>query len=482
MLSHLMGVEMDYTRIIISDLHVGQNDEFDIFAGPGKSELFAAFIDHVRGHDTPIELIINGDFVDFLQLRPWNDLSRATALTKINSIVTGSSRFFDDLGKVLKKPENKIVILPGNHDVELAYPEVGKVLRNAILKSAPGADDQIQLFDSSQARRTTHIAVINGVTVRIEHGNEGDPWNSLNYLSLFTDAETGTSDFSYPPGTELVYETMNDFKEIFRFVDLLKPEMPAVILILLALKPFMSALMVPAAALTGLKMIGNAALVALRRRVAGRQLGSASEFPVVTAHDQLKAFLTNELPQEIVTDHDLELYLENAGAPDGTMGPTLDRVMLWLLSWAIRGLARFQVQEQGEQFYRDDHPNNSAAKGGQARLEGDVKVVVFGHTHEALKTEFGDRVYVNSGTWANLIELPSDAGSSMRTWLEALAANRFKKTAFPTFIKIQPADSGGVHLSLNSWGDNGDKTLWKKNILPSNSHSPGQAPNPIDPG
>lgn len=169
---------MDSTRIIISDIHVGQNDEFDIFAGPGKSELFAAFIDYVRGHDNPVELIINGDFVDFLQLRPWNDLSRATALTKINSIVAGSSRFFDDLGRVLQKPENRIVILPGNHDVELAYPEVGKALRGAILKSAPSAGDKIQMFDSNQARRTTYRPSINGVHVQIEHGNANDPFNA----------------------------------------------------------------------------------------------------------------------------------------------------------------------------------------------------------------------------------------------------------------------------------------------------------------
>jgi UDP-2,3-diacylglucosamine pyrophosphatase LpxH len=456
---------MDPTRIIISDIHVGQNDEFDLFAGPGKSELFAGFVEYVLGHDNPIELIINGDFVDFLQLRPWNDLSRATALTKINSIVTGSSRFFDDLGRVLQKPNNKIVILPGNHDVELAYPEVGKVLRNAILKAVPDADDRIQLFDSNQARRTTHIPTIGGVKVRVEHGNEGDPWNSLNYLPLFTDAETHTNTFSYPPGTKLVYETMNEFKEIFRFVDLLKPEMPAVILILLALKPFMSALKLPKATLTTLKMLGNAALVALRRKVAGRQLGAPTEFPMVTEYDQLKAFLTAALPAELVTDHDLELFLEGAGTTEGTMGPRLEKVKLWLLSWAIRGLARFQAQERGKQFYNDNHPDDRAAKGGQARLNGDVRVVVFGHTHEALKTEFGDRVYVNSGTWANLIELPPDAGSSMPQWLNTLAKNQFKKIAFPTFVKIEPVDRG-VNVSLNSWNDKGGEALWMKNILP----------------
>jgi UDP-2,3-diacylglucosamine pyrophosphatase LpxH len=454
---------MEETRIIISDLHVGQNDEFDIFAGPGKADSFINFIKHIRDLKKPVELVINGDFVDFLQLQPWNDLSRVAASEKIRRIVTQSSYFFDELGTLLNDELNKLVILPGNHDVELAYPEVGKVLREAILKTAPGAVSRIQMFDSNRDRRSIYRPVINNVLVHIEHGNEGDPWNTLYYPTLFTDAETNSSGFSYPPGTKLVYETMNDFKELFRFVDLLKPEMPAVVLILLALKPFMSTLKIPKAAMTSLEMVGNAALVALRRAVAGPQMGALASNPEVTTTDKLENFLTAELPADLPTAWEVEQFLNNPDDTEGTMGPRIDKVKMWFVSWALRGLARFQAKERGAKFYEEDHKRNRAAKGGHKRLVGDIKVVVFGHTHEALKTEFPEGVYVNCGTWANLVDLPKDAKSTMLQWLEELATNQFMRTAFPTFVKIEPAATG-VTVSLNSWTVNGADTLWMKNI------------------
>lgn len=452
---------MEHTRIIISDLHVGLKDEFDIFASPDKPKLFESFIQHLRGLQPPVELIINGDFVDFLQLQPWNDLSRGAALKKIESIVKESSYFFDELGKLLQDPQHQLVILPGNHDVELAYPQVGQVLRNAILKTAPDAANRIRMFDTPDARRTSYIPKINGVVVRIEHGNEGDPWNSLNYNALFTDAETGANNFSYPPGTKLVYETMNEFKDQLKFVDLLKPEMPAVALLLIALRPLMSARKVPKTALIAIDSLGNAAIGAIRRVVSGGAI-LGEKRPV---EDQLEEFFWRELPDEKLSAWAVEHFLEGEETAEGTLGGTFEKVRLWFVSWALQKLARFQAKQRGPQFYLDDHPENIAAKGAKTRFEGDVKVVVFGHTHEALKTEFDDRVYVNSGTWANLVELPQDAGPDMLKWLQDLADNKFEKTAFPTFVQITPTGQG-VDVSLNSWSLKGANTLWNKNISP----------------
>jgi len=459
---------MEHTRVVISDLHVGQNDEFDIFRSDEKPQLFANFIQYLRDKKTPIELVINGDFVDFLQLTPWNDLSRSAALIKIRQITKQSAYFFDELGTFLKDQENKLVILPGNHDVELAFPEVGQVLREAILKNAPDAADRIQMFDSDHDRRTTYRPTINGVLVQIEHGNEGDPWNSLSYQQLFADAETSSTDFDYPPGTKLVYESMNSFKEHFRFVDLLKPEMPAVLIILVALKPFMSAMKVPATAIKGLQSVGNAVKVAIRRGVNGPQLGSESEeIPPGDIDEKLKEFFTKVLPQDHPNDKEMDIFLNSDEIEGDVLGPRINKIKLWLVSWAVRGLALFQAKERGLEFYQADHPNSYSAKGAEKRLVGDVQLVIFGHTHEALKAEFKNGVYVNSGTWANLVGLPRDTGDELLEWLEKLRNNTFEKTAFLTFIELQPADTG-IDVSLNSWSEKGAEQLWTKNISPSN--------------
>src|SRR5262249_3520609 len=156
------------------------------------------------------------------------DLSRTAAAEKIRQIIEASGYVFAALGQFLRDDRHRVKVLLGNHDVELAYPEVWEVARQAILAGAPGAAARLEFFNT----RTTYNPHVNGFTVHMEHGNAGDRWNEINYAPLFQDVETGTQTFAYPRGTKLVYEPMNDFKESYQFVDVLKPEMPAVPLIL----------------------------------------------------------------------------------------------------------------------------------------------------------------------------------------------------------------------------------------------------------
>lgn len=461
---------MEHSLIIISDLHVGINDDFDIFAAPNsdKHAVFTRFLTYARQQPNPIELVINGDFIDFLQLRPWNDLSRDTAQKKIKEIVLKSPSVFKDLGTFLSEPRHRLRILPGNHDVELAYPEVGQILRDAILQSAPDAKDRLDLFGPPDSMKQTYRPTINGVMIQIEHGNEGDPFNSLVYQTLFNDAETGSKNFSYPPGTTLVYDIMNNFKETLRFVDLLKPEMPSVILILMAMKPYMSLLGLPGIALKLVETAGNSIVTMIKRKIVGLPMGPkpAEGMPASDA-DHLETFLARTfLEEESPSDFEMEVFLsaeEVPGSTDPTMGPKLTRVRFWLLSWALQVLARFQAVRQGAEFLNVDHPGDAAAKGAEKRFTDQVKVVVFGHTHEVLKTEFTKGLYVNSGAWADMIALPQDGREAILQWLDDVAANRFKRTAYPTYVKIEPA-SKGVTVSLNLWDDNKEQLLWAKNI------------------
>jgi hypothetical protein len=266
----------------------------------------------------------------------------------------------------------------------------------------------------------------------------------------------------------MVYDIMNGFKEKLSFVDLLKPEMPAVVLILLAIKPFMGALRIPGAALKVLGAAGNSVISMIRRKVAGHPLGPKPGAGVTASDaDYLETFLSGTFPDgEPPNDWEVEVFLgssEVLGVTDPTLGPKLTKIRLWFLSWALQSLARFQAIKQGEEFLNADHPHNPAAIGARSRLAGDVKLVVFGHTHEALKTEFSEGLYVNCGTWADLVALPRDDREAMQKWLHDVAANKFERTAYPTYVKIRPA-SGGIDVSLNLWTDAGEKQLWAKNI------------------
>jgi hypothetical protein len=120
------------------------------------------------------------------------------------------------------------------------------------------------------------VKSVGGVLVHIEHGNLDDPYNGMNYTTLFQDAERGTTDFLFPPGTQLVYDIMNRHKKEFRFVDLLKPEVPAVPLLLMALK-LGAVVDVPGIGLKSLAALGNGFIGWLRTKISGPTLGRAGE-------------------------------------------------------------------------------------------------------------------------------------------------------------------------------------------------------------
>ncbi|HEV7397525.1 MAG TPA: metallophosphoesterase [Pyrinomonadaceae bacterium] len=456
---------MEKTVVVISDLHVGKGDCFNIFASTNKYSLFDTFLVDCKNLSERVELIINGDFVDFLQLQPWNDLTRPTALRKIKEIVAGSEEVFSSIGKFLDQSQHELKILLGNHDVELAYPEVGGELKRAILKFAPDAESRILLFD----RRTTYNPRVNGVLLHIEHGNGGDPWNALDYSAIFRDAELNTQDFAYPPGTALVYEVMNGFKEDLRFVDLLKPEIPAVPLLLLALNPMMTSKAVPEALSLVFRALKNGFLTCLRERISGHTLGEVRHNRV-SAPELLAAELASTCvsgaPFDNLQIELLEEYLNGsssvAALAEASLGRHPEHVKLKLVLWALKGLTRFKTLP-GEDDYSQDYPSDMAARGARLLLRGDVKVVVFGHTHEALKTEFAEGLYVNAGTWANLIRMPQANSEALLAWANGLSTNSFEITSNPTFVQIDPHPEG-VTVSLKGWTEAGQNTLWTTTI------------------
>ena len=462
-------------RIIISDLHIGRNDDFDIFKSATKTEALSTLLSYWGGQKNPVELIVNGDFVDFLQLRPWNQFGRKTALDKISEITQANAQVFDIFGKFLQNPEHCITVLLGNHDVELAYPEVWAKVEKAILASAGGAEGRLRFLKD----RTTHRFTINGVLAHVEHGNANDRWNALNYISLFQDAETSTETFRYPPGTSFVFDVMNKFKEQFRFVDLLKPEVPAVPLILLALRPWAASLAMPGATLDARAALGNGFLSGLRRRIAGPALapreGSAltpSELLAQEMAAQYAAALFETRPSLASSDADeVENFFGASATPEelpvhAALGPKMDRAKKYLLAAALATLERFKSHQNRDAFFAADHPKNPAATWAKSRLVGDVRIVVFGHTHEALKTEFPEGVYINSGAWANLIGMPQGGLKDLSEWLEKIARNTFDVTSFPTYVKLAPFDKGAL-VSLNAWSAGNEEPLWEKSISAS---------------
>src|SRR5215213_11340192 len=98
--------------VFVSDSHIGGDPGCDGFESPG--ELEALFVE-LAGHEGPVELILAGDFFDFLQIGEVPQGTDRASLTigrpEYRDLFATLKRFREAAGK-------RVIYLPGNHDAE----------------------------------------------------------------------------------------------------------------------------------------------------------------------------------------------------------------------------------------------------------------------------------------------------------------------------------------------------------------------------
>ncbi len=187
-----------------------------------------------------LELVINGDIVDFLAERSssgpvWVPFTPDPddACQKLEAIVTRDQPFFDALGQFLAAG-HRLTLLLGNHDIELGLPPVRAKFASLL---GVGGHTDYEFIANDEAY------VIGGAL--IEHGNRYDGFNMVDYDSLrrvsalMSRRQEANNHYTFdaPPGSKMVAWVINPIKEQYRFIDLLKPENGAVVPLLLALEP-----------------------------------------------------------------------------------------------------------------------------------------------------------------------------------------------------------------------------------------------------
>jgi UDP-2,3-diacylglucosamine pyrophosphatase LpxH len=111
---------------VISDLHLGGKTGFQIF---NQGPTLAAFIKGItdKTQDLRLGLVLNGDTIDFLAEASTGYLDPQGAVQKLQRILLDDSAFsgvFAALQKFVTTLNRQLIIVLGNHDVELALPEV----------------------------------------------------------------------------------------------------------------------------------------------------------------------------------------------------------------------------------------------------------------------------------------------------------------------------------------------------------------------
>lgn len=381
---------MGKTLFVISDLHLGGAEGFQMCSASGRARL-ARFIDWAAAqtHDgTKVHLVLNGDIVDFLAEE---DESGFTAfVVDENKARRKLTRIADDCEPVFAALRrftaagNGLTLLIGNHDVELSLPAVRRQFLGLL------GEGRIEYLYDNEA--------FTAGPVMIEHGNRYDGWNMVNHGELrqirsrLSRGEK-PSGFAAQPGSELVARVMNPVKKKFGFVDLLKPETGGVVPILAVLDP-------------GLwQEVGTA----MRESAAAWYRGRFTEDGLPERADYVgKVKADKEASGRQLLPEDLSAGLDEAdkAATDslprgGQVGRVKDIAVDLLLkkfrAWRGKADLTFSVE----------HEDNAYLKPAREYSKR-FRVVVFGHTHLAKRIDLGDgALYLNTGTWADLMRIPA---------------------------------------------------------------------------
>lgn len=427
---------------VISDLHLGGADGFQMCS---DQKSLAEFIDWVAARaaadrDADYNLVLAGDIIDFLAEREWLSFTHSEddALKKIESVFKNFRPVFSALRNFVES-KSTLTVLLGNHDVEMSLPRVRRRLLDEL-----GWGRVEFIYDNE--------AFVAGDVI-IEHGNRYDSWNAIDHdslrqiRSLLSRHQELDGILLETPGSVFVTTVMNDLKSKYAFIDLFKPETLAVALLLSTLEPkkifsfegaknllmeglFKSiSLVKPAVYGQFVNRYDGATNMPTRRTLMAGETDDA-------AAAEKRRF--EELLVEIGYDPEAIAALSAAEAGGTQMSGELDAADAGAESWgdyAFRSLRSFsgRINSALAREERDERAaeiklnrifkafkylrstekaddENGYVKAAR-HLSKDFRLVVFGHTHKALKKRLGDGgetapVYLNSGTWADVILTP----------------------------------------------------------------------------
>ena len=110
--------------VVISDIHLGIDDSFGE-TNENKDELLA-FLKGIRTSETAAELVIAGDLIDqwFLPMQ----YEMPGSLSEFNDLVAiNNQEIFDEINTIIMDRKIKVTYIPGNHDINFDESEVERL-------------------------------------------------------------------------------------------------------------------------------------------------------------------------------------------------------------------------------------------------------------------------------------------------------------------------------------------------------------------
>jgi hypothetical protein len=189
----------------------------------------------------PTELVINGDFLDFVQAEPWQSkefesqtsdgvplcFAEEHSVEKLRGIFKAHSAAFEALRKLLNSHAlHRVTILPGNHDADFFWPAVRRELQRYVANGKTEISRKLR-FHLEQKYKPSAFR-----DLWIEHGHQRDTCNSFEVAGIpywsngrppILIDEKGKRRLLECVGTRFMLQFMNRLDAKYPFVDNVKP-------------------------------------------------------------------------------------------------------------------------------------------------------------------------------------------------------------------------------------------------------------------
>ena len=217
--------------IFISDLHFGvgkyqKNDQWywhkeEDFRWDKEFTLFLRLI-HEQGKGKT-DLILNGDTFELWQSLKQNcrheenknlGCAQSEAMGRIRQVIDQHRSELNAIGLFADSGENRVIIVPGNHDAALLFPDVA----SAVLKEIPHKSDRIRIAKEG------YWLSANGL-VYAEHGHQiGKEVNCFDLWPRPFVEQEGQNYLQRPWGEQFVQDYYNQYEHIYPIIDNLANE------------------------------------------------------------------------------------------------------------------------------------------------------------------------------------------------------------------------------------------------------------------
>jgi UDP-2,3-diacylglucosamine pyrophosphatase LpxH len=409
--------------IVISDIHLAAERDRGLFRADTD---LANFLKWILDETQDSVLVLNGDIFDFLVNENGSEtVSLGDAREKIEKIIENHPEVFDSLANLANSPRHQLFILSGNHDPEVALPIVQSTIENSLRR---------ENFTPNVRWVTIGNALLIQVgesRILIEHGDLFDDWNRIDNKELHSSIVHNTRNLEFdgykPPTGSYLVGHLTPLRKKYPWIDSFKP---------LSVNTFPLIWAFAKQELSDPRQL----------RVFGDVLHDGIRVGSTWLFRQIKEFIGKGT---LLADEDSAAYAAWRDSEINEPKTLSDKDIIEL----TRRLKKVSAQDT---TFDVEAPEINSFKMRYLKAYSNKKnlsAVIHGHTHSAKNyaIENGELLYLNSGTWGRLLQLPKEQDSD-NVWkafladLEAGVDDSFNRL---TFVRI--TQDTKIKASLNEW-------------------------------